>query len=118
MTGLINGGSVTVANGATLDADFVSNVGSVTVASGGTLNEGGPFLNGGSVMVASGGMLTVQSLFGNWGTLTIAAGGTFSTSGLDYIQWAGRTIVDGVLSAANFNLTGGLLTGRGPSRRT
>ncbi|MGO9923910.1 MAG: hypothetical protein ACLQIB_55585, partial [Isosphaeraceae bacterium] len=94
VTTLVNGGSVTVANGGTLNAYYwVSNLGTVTVASGGTLTE--------------------QGLFGNGGTVTIAAGGTFSTSGSDDIQWGGTTIVDGLLSAANFNLMGGLLTGTG-----
>ncbi len=114
VTGLVNGGSVVVANGGTITAQgWFSNLGAVTVASGGTLTEQGPFVNGGFVTVASGGMLTEQGLFGNWGTLTIAAGGTFTTSGADYIQWAGTTKVDGLLSAANFNLLGGLLTGAG-----
>ncbi len=69
--------------------------------------------NGGTVTVASGGTVSEQGLFSNAGTVTIAAGGTFSTSGGDYIQWAGTTRVDGLLSAANFDLMRGLLTGTG-----
>jgi hypothetical protein len=70
-------------------------------------------VNGGSVVVANGGTVTVQGPFSNAGTVKIATGGTFSTSGADYTQSAGTTIVDGVLIAANFDLMRGLLTGAG-----
>ncbi len=79
----------------------VVNGGSVTVASGGTVTSQGPFGNAGAVIIATG------------GTFNIATGGTFNTTNADYIQWAGTTTVDGLLSAANVDVLGGVLTGAG-----
>jgi hypothetical protein len=90
----------------------IDNLGTVAQDSAGQMTVTG-LVNSGTVTVASGGTVTEQGLFVNAGTVTIAAGGTFSTSGADYTQWTGTTIVDGLLSAANVNLTGGLLTGAG-----
>ena len=79
----------------------VVNGGSVTVASGGTVTSQGPFGNAGAVIIATG------------GTFNIATGGTFNTTNADYIQWAGTTTVDGLFSAANVDVLGGVLTGAG-----
>jgi hypothetical protein len=112
--------TVTIGRGITISGENpngyisgpIDNLGTITQQGGGqlTLND---VVNGGIVKVASGGMVTVQGPFSNAGTVKIATGGTFSTSGADYTQSAGTTIVDGLLSAANFNLMGGLLTGAG-----
>jgi hypothetical protein len=93
-------------------AALIDNLGTVAQQSGGQMTVNG-LVNSGSVTVANGGTVTDQGLFGNGGLVTIASGGTFSTSGADYIQWAGTTTVDGLLSAANVYLVGGLLTGAG-----
>jgi len=90
----------------------IDNLGTVVQQSAGQMTVTG-LVNGGTVTVASGGTVTEQGLFANGGTVTIAAGGTFSTSGADYTQSGGTTTVDGILSAANVNLIGGLLTGSG-----
>jgi len=76
-----------------------------------TVNQ---LVNSGSIVVGNGGTVSAQGPFGNGGIVTIATGGTFSTSGADYLQWAGTTTVDGLLSAGNVYLLGGLLTGAGP----
>jgi hypothetical protein len=65
----------------------------------------------GGTMVAN--VNTSIAGFDNAGTVTIAAGGTFSTFGLDYIQSAGTTTVDGTLVAPNVEVNGGSLTGSG-----
>jgi hypothetical protein len=112
--------TVTIGRGITISGENpngyisgpIDSLGTITQQGGGqlTLND---VVNGGTVRVASGGTVTVQGPFSNAGTVKIATGGTFSTSGADYTQSAGTTIVDGLLSAANVNLMGGLLTGAG-----
>jgi hypothetical protein len=101
----------------------IDNQGTVLQNSGGQMRFIG-LVNEGSVAVASGGSITVnqaaftskQTAFTNEGTVMIAAGATFSTGTGDYVQSAGTTVVNGLLSAANLEIRAGLLTGSGTIR--
>jgi len=93
-----NLGSIEQNSAGQMAVSVVVNSGTVKVGNGGTVSTSGPFANGG---------------FANAGVVSIAAAGTFTTTAVDYIQWAGTTLVDGLLSAANVSLSGGLLTDSG-----
>jgi hypothetical protein len=85
----------------------MANDGSIQVSNGGTISVqgylGGSFINAGSVTVGNGGTLSVQYAWNGSGLIGTA----------DYVQSAGTTVVDGVLSATNVDIMGGLLIGSG-----
>jgi len=102
------GGSGTINNTGTLQAIGAS---TLEVFNGGTVrNSGTFFVDAGSRLVLSG----VPSIT-NSGTVSIASGGTLDTQGSNYVQTAGVTNVNGVLSAAPalVDIRGGTLSGAG-----
>lgn len=101
------GGSGTINNTGTLQAIGGS---TLTVFNGGTVtNSGTAFVDAGSRLV-----LSVPSIT-NSGTVGIALGGTLDTQGHNYVQTAGVTNVNGVLSvgSALVDIRGGTLSGAG-----
>ncbi len=109
-----------IVSGESLNSSIISgpmqNLGTTEQNSAGQMSLTG-VVNSGTVTVGNGGTLSAQD-FANGRTVTIAAGGNFSTTAdfngaADYIQWAGTTLVDGLLSAVNVFINGGLLTGAG-----
>jgi hypothetical protein len=123
-------GSTTIGQGVIISGEnsYSGIVGMITNL--GTIEQNGPeplrmfggMVNDGSIQVSNGGTISFQGYLGgsfiNAGTVTVGNGGTLSaqhglTGTVDYVQSGGTTVVDGVLSAANVDIMGGLLTGSG-----
>jgi len=106
---LRNSGTLSLSSGHLYNEGLLRNSGSVSVDASSTLfnNAGGTIRDSGSI--------TNDGRFSNAGDVKITKTGTFTTS-TDYLQTAGRTIVNGTLTAnsgAMVNIQSGLLSGKG-----
>jgi hypothetical protein len=108
-TGTLN---ITISSGASFsNSGTIKNTGALNIAQG-LLNPGGSFDNSGTLK--NSGTISNSGVFTNSGAVLIN-GGQFTTS-TNYTQTAGRTTVDGTLTATSgaiVNIQGGTLGGKG-----
>jgi hypothetical protein len=119
---LNNGGTLQASGGGTLDVNMgtsgtINNTGTLQAIGGSTLTvfNGGTVTNSGTFFVDAGSRLVLTGVpsVTNSGTVRIASGGTLEAS--NYVQTAGVTNVNGVLSlgSALVDIRGGTLSGTG-----
>jgi fibronectin-binding autotransporter adhesin len=119
---LNNGGTLLASGGGRLDVNMgtsgtLNNTGTLQAIGGSTLNvfNGGTVTNSGTFFVDAGSRLVLTGVpsVTNSGTVSIALGGTLEAS--NYVQTAGVTNVNGVLSlgSALVDIRGGTLSGTG-----
>jgi hypothetical protein len=94
-------------------ATLTSNEGSLTLVERASQNTNGDFANAGTLTVSGpGDALSVAGQFTNTGTVAIGSGGVL-TSGGNYLQNGGSTAVNGMISAPEVDVNGGVLSGTG-----
>ncbi len=98
------------------DVGTFDSQGLVSVATGGRINLSSlanGFLNSGNLEIASAVMFSMDgSAFANHGGVDIQQGGSFTKSGA-YDQYAGATVVNGILTVPTMNVYGGSVSGSG-----
>jgi len=125
-SGTLTGGTWVIANGATWQSyglDLTTNAANLSVSGTGTQIldfNGNNALAGlttdtaaGSFTVGAGFDFTAPGSFNNAGVVDVQSGAGFGTGSNTYSQSAGKTTVDGTLTAANVALNGGGFNGTG-----
>ncbi len=94
-------------------AGLSSNHGALTLVEGAGLYTSGDFANSAALTVSGpGDVLGVTGQFTNTGTVAIGPGGVLSSGG-NYLQNGGSTAVNGMISAPEVDVNGGVLSGTG-----
>ena len=119
-----NSGTINNSRSGTLSnalTSTINNTGTINNTSGanfnnfGTLTNNGIFNNTSGAHLMDAGTINNSGIFANSGTVTISSTGLFTTS-TNYTQTAGRTVVNGTLTAnsgAIVDIQGGALSGTG-----